>query len=124
MLGASNDFYNFVEDSYPVFKKENGTTLKAAWEMYKQYCDYAKVQYPYSQRVFKEELKNYFETWQERYCLDDGTRVRNWYEGFKADKFEKKIEEPKKNTKLKSWINLKEGIISKLDIALANCFAH
>ena len=42
MLGASNDFYNFVVDSYHVFKKENGTTLKAAWEMYKTYCDEAK----------------------------------------------------------------------------------
>ena len=53
MLGASNDFYNFVIDSYHVFKKEDGTTLKAAWEMYKNYCDDAKVAYPYSQRVFK-----------------------------------------------------------------------
>ena len=33
MLGASNDFYNFVLDSYPIFKKEDGVTLKAAWEM-------------------------------------------------------------------------------------------
>ena len=31
MLGASNDFYNFIIDSYHVFKRENGTTLKAAW---------------------------------------------------------------------------------------------
>ena len=29
MLGASNDFYNFVEDSFLVFKKENGTTLSS-----------------------------------------------------------------------------------------------
>ena len=49
MLGASNDFYNFIIDSYHVFKKENGTTLKAAWEMYKTYCDEAKVSYPFSQ---------------------------------------------------------------------------
>ena len=33
MLGASNDFYNFVLDSYHIFKKEDGTTLKAACEM-------------------------------------------------------------------------------------------
>ena len=58
MLGASNDFYNFIIDSYHIFKKENGTTLKAAWEMYKTYCEEAKVSYPYSQRNFKEELKN------------------------------------------------------------------
>src|SRR5574344_788507 len=34
MLGASNDFYNFIIDSYHVFKKEDRTTLKASWEKY------------------------------------------------------------------------------------------
>ena len=42
MLGASNDFYNFVVDSYHVFKREDGVSLKSAWEMYKTYCDDAK----------------------------------------------------------------------------------
>lgn len=88
MLGASNDFYNFVIDSYSVFLKENGTTLKSAWEMYKTYCDEAKVPYPYSQRNFKEELKNYFWNFDERFNLDDGTRVRSYYSGFRTDKFE------------------------------------
>lgn len=88
MLGASNDFYNFVIDSYYVFKKEDGTTLKAAWEMYKTYCDEAKVGYPFSQRVFKEELKNYFYEHKERFAMEDGTRVRSYYTGFKTEKFE------------------------------------
>lgn len=88
MLGASNDFYNFIIDAYHVFAKEDGTTLKAAWEMYKTYCDEAKVPYPFSQRVFKEELKNYFEEHKERFNLDDGTRVRSYYSGFRTDKFE------------------------------------
>ena len=57
MMGASNDFYNYIIDSFHVFKKEDGTTLKAAWEMYKTYCEEAKVPYPFSQRSFKEELK-------------------------------------------------------------------
>ena len=63
MIGASNDFYNFVLDAYHVFKRENGTSLKIAWEMYKAYCDDAKVPYPLSQRAFKEELKNYFKNY-------------------------------------------------------------
>lgn len=88
MLGASNDFYNFIIDSYHIFKKENGTTLKAAWEMYKTYCDEAKVGYPFSQRIFKEELKNYFREYKERFNLDDGTRVRSYYTGFRTEKFE------------------------------------
>ncbi|MCM1578800.1 MAG: DUF5906 domain-containing protein, partial [Ruminococcus sp.] len=37
MLGASNDFYNFVLDSYFAFKEENGVTMSRAWEMYKHY---------------------------------------------------------------------------------------
>lgn len=87
MLGASNDFYNFMLDSWYIFKKEDETTLKIAWEMYKTYCDDAKVMYPFSQRVFKEELRNYFDTYTERATLSDGSRVRNLYSGFKADKF-------------------------------------
>lgn len=89
MLGASNDFYNYVVDSYHVFKKEDGTTLKAAWEMYKNYCDEAKVAYPYSQRNFKEELKNYFRDYAERFTTSDGARVRSYFSGFRTEKFEK-----------------------------------
>lgn len=100
MLGASNDFYNFVIDSYHVFKKENGTTLKAAWEMYKTYCDDAKVTFPYSQRIFKEELKNYFWDYKERFNLDDGSRVRSYYSGFRTEKFEENaVKEPEDGVK-------------------------
>lgn len=101
MLGASNDFFNFVMDSYLVFERDDGVSLKSAWEMYKVYCDEAKVYYPLSQRLFKEELKNYFSEYKERDYLKDGTRVRSYYSGFKAEKFlgekneEKSIEEPK-----------------------------
>lgn len=94
MMGASNDFYNYIVDSYSVFKKEDGTTLRAAWEMYKNYCDDAKVSYPFSQRIFKEELKNYFLDYKERHTLDDGTRVRSYYIGFDVSKFEKPTDKP------------------------------
>ena len=87
MMGASNDFYNYVLDSYDIFKRQNSTTLKAAYEMYKAYCDDSNVKYPLSKLLFKEELKNYFATFNERSLLDQGERVRNYYEGFKLDKF-------------------------------------
>lgn len=88
MLGASNDFYNFIVGAFHVFKKEDGTTLKAAWEMYKLYCEEAKVPYPLSQRSFKEELKNYFRDFNERFVTEDGSRARSYYSGFRTDKFE------------------------------------
>lgn len=97
MLGASNDFYNFVIDSYYTFKKEDGTTLKASWEMYKTYCEEAKVPYPFSQRPFKEELKNYFRDYKERFTLKDGTRVRSYYSGFRTEKFEDNVISEKKD---------------------------
>lgn len=121
MLGASNDFYNYVMDSYDVFKRENGVTLKTAWEMYRTYCSEANVAYPYSQRVFKEELKNYFDDWKERFVLDDGTRVRNYYIGFRADKFEEKY--PKKKEKAPKLIQF-DYVESIFDKECADCPAQ
>ena len=100
MFGASNDFYNFVIDSYHVFKKEDGTTLKAAWEMYKNYCEEAKVSFPHSQRIFKEELKNYFWEFNDRFNLEDGSRVRSYYSGFRTDKFDTQQDKKKKEHKI------------------------
>jgi len=109
MLGASNDFYNFMLDSYFTFKKENNTTLKLAWEMYKYYCDDAAVAFPLSQRAFKEELKNYFDTYTERYRDDNNLRIRNYYEGFRLDQFDGSEEAPieQEATVIDSWLDLK-----------------
>ena len=60
MMGATNDFYNFMLEYYDDFKKDDGTTLNDAWFKYRLYCDEAKVPYPYAKRIVKEELKNYF----------------------------------------------------------------
>lgn len=106
MLGASNDFYNFVLDSYVIFENEDGVTMSQAWEMYKTYCEQAKVSYPFSQRIFKEELKNYFKEFKERFSLEDGTRVRSYYSGFRKDRFEISGPKPKNPKSKKS-----QGII-------------
>lgn len=95
MLGASNDFYNYVMDSFDTFNFNNEVTLKVAWELYKTYCEEAKVSYPYPMRVFKEELKNYFETFKERGTNAEGYRVHNIYKHFLADKFMASTERPK-----------------------------
>ena len=114
MLGASNDFYNFIVDSYHVFKREDGTSLKAAWEMYKTYNEEAKVAYPLSQRAFKEELKNYFRDYSERFSLEDGSRVRSYYSGFRTEKFEEQTisEKPKETTSLIQF-NAAESIFDR-----------
>ncbi len=114
MLGASNDFYNFVEDSYYIFKKEDGTSLKAAWEMYKTYCDEAKVAYPLAKRAFAEELKNYFRECKARASQAGGFRVRNYYCGFRTEKFEDLLS-TEKDEKEPPWLQFdcEESIFDK-----------
>ena len=114
MLGASNDFYNFVVDSFRVFKKDDRTTLKAAWEMYKVYCEDARVPYPFSQRTFKEELKNYFREFTETF--NDSAGSRNVYSGFRSDIFEKKVKEVRDDDESRraSWIKLEKSEVGKI----------
>lgn len=123
MFGASNDFYNYIADSYTVFEKEDGTTLKAAWEMYKTYCEEAKVGYPLSLRVFKEELKNYFYDFKDRFISEDGTRVRNYYTGFRTEKFEDQTSTKKKKKKSHPLIQF-DSIESIFDKECADCPAQ
>ena len=57
--------------------------------------------FPFSQRIFKEELKNYFRDYKERFNLDDGTRVRSYYVGFRTEKFEEQTISEKKEPEQK-----------------------
>lgn len=116
MLGASNDFYNFILDTYSTFEKEDETTLGNAWDLYKRYCEEARVPYPYSQRAFKEELKNYFHEYYERAPrLADGSRPHNYYKGFYIETYG---DTPVQKTEPVSWLDLKQQV-SQLDILCA-----
>ena len=130
MIGATNDFYNFVLDSYDVFKADDGCTLREAWERYKTYVADANVPHPYSMRVFKEELKNYFREFTERYYAE-GFRVYNKYSGFITDKFvtptptkkEESSTEVKDKEEEKSWLTMTEQE-SVFDKIFADCPAQ
>ena len=129
MLGASNDFYNFMLDSYYIFKKEDGVSLKRAWAMYDTYNQEAKVSYPYSRRAFREELMNYFSDYKERAEDMNGERVRSYYSGFKYEKFKEFLEDPPpgvdagNDPPASSWIELKEQH-SLFDDVCKDCLAQ
>ena len=89
MVSVTNDFYNFIADHYFELSDEEVVTLKQAWEMYKTWCDDAKMQYPMNKRQFKDELMNYFEVFEERRNVN-GVQVRNVYSEFKKDIFKAK----------------------------------
>lgn len=122
MMGASNDFYNFVLDNSIIFESRNGISLKSAWELYKAYCEDANYTYQASKRVFKEEFKNYYKEFYEHKTLEDGTRVCNYYETFLIDKFTTK---PPEETKISTpnWLDLYEQD-SIFDEDCKNCFAQ
>ena len=108
MMSKSNDFYNFMIDSYSIFKRDDGTTLKAAWEMYKNYVDEAKVPYPLSKMNFRAELMNYFKDFHERFTNESGERFRSYYSGFLTSKFEDDEESSVKNIEVDKPSEVKE----------------
>ena len=93
MMGATNDFFNFVEDYIFDFKElsEDGVSLSNAWKKYMDYAKESNVQYPMSKMRFKDELKSYFKEFVER----KGNRV-NLYFGFKDELFDFEREAEKK----------------------------
>ena len=110
MMGESNDFYNFVLDQYNNFEKEDGITLKKAWDRYNQYCEEARVPFPFTMRVFRSELTNYFRNYNERIKIGDEW-VRSYYSGFKKDIFEEDFGGSGmviKEDKPTGWIELKQ----------------
>lgn len=88
MISVTNDFYNFIIDHYFEFSEQGSVTLKQAWEMYKTWVDDSKIQHPMSKRLFKDEMINYFDKFEERGMID-GERVRSVFIGFKRNLFKK-----------------------------------
>lgn len=98
MIDETDMFYNFVEENYYIFKEQDGTTLKAAWAMYKEYCDETAAPYKLPMYKFRNELKTYFANYKDEDHID-GKHVRKYYSGFLTNKFkwsntEEKPEEP------------------------------
>ena len=125
MLGASNDFYNFISDNYMTFAEAKDVPLSLGWEIYKNYCEDSNMPYPLSKRAFREEFKNYFLEFRDRHTLPDGKRARSYYIGFLEDKFngEKEPEKKpkKKNENEKMILNAKSSIF---DTVCADCVAQ
>ena len=86
MMLQTDVFFNFIEASYDVFKRQNGTTLKQAYIMYKEFCSETGIERPLPQYKFREELRNYFDDFKDRAEVD-GEEVRSYYSIFNANKY-------------------------------------
>lgn len=86
MMLQTDVFFNFIEAYFDIFKEQDGTSLKQAYTLYKEYCDETGIDRKLPAYKFREELRNYFDEFKERATID-GIQVRSYYEGFNADKF-------------------------------------
>jgi hypothetical protein len=86
MMLQTDVFFNFVEAHYDIFKAQNGTTLKQAYSLYKQYCEDTGVEFVLPQYKLRDELRNYFAEFLDRTTID-GQTVRSYYAGFTAKSF-------------------------------------
>jgi len=86
MMLQTDVFFNFIEAHYDVFKEQGGVSLKQAYTLYKEFCADTGIEWSMPQYKLREELKNYFDGFQERVDID-GVTVRSWYSEFNASKF-------------------------------------
>jgi Family of unknown function (DUF5906) len=86
MMLQTDVFFNFVEANYDVFKTQDGTTLKQAYSLYKEFCTDSGIERPLPQYKVREELRNYFHEFKDRATVDDIV-VRSYYSGFTAVPF-------------------------------------
>lgn len=124
MMFKTDEFFNFVEDSYFVFKEKDGISLTNAYAMYKTYCDESGASYKLQRYKFREALKDYFRNFDDIYRTDEGRQVRSWYSGFMTEKFDRKQQKPKERSiDIPEWLNLNQKV-SLLDEMLSDCFAQ
>lgn len=121
MMYKTDPFFNFVEDSYDVFTRQEGITLKQAYSMYKEYCEMSNADYTLQMYKFREELKNYFSSFEERARVDD-IPIRSYYSGFLKEKFDSEKRETEKMD-ISSKLTFRTAT-SILDHVLKDCKAQ
>ena len=83
MMMLTNSFYNFIEAHYDIFKTQDGTQLKNAWELYKKYCEDANIVKRLQYHEVRDELFSYFSDFKDRHIIGE-KEYRSVYIGFKG----------------------------------------
>jgi hypothetical protein len=79
-------FFNFIESHFDIFKEQDGTSLKQAYALYKTYVQESGLEFSLAQHKFREELRNYFDTFADRTVVG-GVTMFSYYQGFNAQAF-------------------------------------
>lgn len=88
MMFQTDAFFNFMKDRYDFFKVEHadGICLSEAYVEWQNYCNETGLDIRLPRYKFREELKNYFENFDDRVSVNNEDR-RSWFSGFKVDRF-------------------------------------
>lgn len=86
MMLQTDVFFNFIEAHFDIFKEQNGATLKQAYQFYKEFCNETGVEKILPQYKVREELRNYFDKFEDRITVG-GVIYRSYYSEFNANKF-------------------------------------
>ena len=113
MMYKTDPFFNFVEDSFEIFDREDCTTLKGAYSLYKDYCANSGDPYVLQMYKFREELKNYFKEFYDRKKVD-GQICRSFYSGFIRSKFSRDVKPESEESDDILELNYTESIFDKL----------
>lgn len=85
MMYQTDAFFNFVEEKCDIFIEEGGIDLRGAYELWCEWCTESGLDIRLPRYRFREELKNYFDSFEERAWVN-GENKRSWYSGFRIDK--------------------------------------
>ena len=106
MMFETNTLYNFVFENFLVLEHGDYFQLRQLYDIYRKYCEDSGEQYPLKKRVFRAEMKAYFDNFYDITRLEDGKQARSIYRGFKGDIFNvgrKPKEEDKVDT---TWLHM------------------
>lgn len=88
MMFQTDAFFNFMKDRYEFFCDEHpdGVGLAEAYTEWQNYCLESGLDIRLPRYKFREELKNYFESFEDRTSVNNQDK-RSWFSGFKKERF-------------------------------------
>lgn len=95
MMLQTDIFYNFIEANYEYFSEQDGVSLTQAHAMYKEFCKESDLEFTMPRHRLRDELRNYFDNFEDRATMLDGERVRSYFSGFSAERFKAPVKDEK-----------------------------
>ena len=122
MIKKVNYLHNFIFDNFDRLEEVDPIRLTTLYSWYKDYYEESGLGYPPKRLIFKEQVKEYYDEFDEVRYMDSRTQ-RNVYSGFKKEKVEYTPDLIVKKNDIPQWLKLDQNE-SILDEELKDCKAQ